>query len=82
LSGRVLQGFTPLNSSGFGAPITQTVPGVTIGHGQACAGIIAASHNSLGIAGIAPNVQIMPVNIFHTWVYNYYYGYFQILINK
>jgi hypothetical protein len=74
LSGRVLQGFTPLNSNGFGAPTTQTVPGVTIGHGQACAGIIAAFHNSLGIAGIAPNVQIIPINIFHTWTYNYLYN--------
>ena len=32
-------------------------------HGNACAGIIAASHNQEGIAGIAPNCKIMPVRI-------------------
>lgn len=32
-------------------------------HGMACAGIIAASHNSIGIAGIAPNCKILPVKI-------------------
>ena len=32
---------------------------------MACAGIIAATHdNNLGIKGIAPNVQILPINIF------------------
>jgi subtilisin family serine protease len=31
---------------------------------MACAGIIAAAHNNLGVAGIAPNSQIIPVNIF------------------
>jgi subtilisin family serine protease len=31
---------------------------------MACAGIIAASHNSIGIAGIAPNCKIMPLKIF------------------
>ena len=30
-------------------------------HGNACAGIIAASHNNEGIAGIAPNCNIMPL---------------------
>lgn len=69
-----MQGYTPLNSTGYGRPTTQVVSGVTIGHGQACAGIIAASHNTLGGAGVAPNVQIVPINIFHTWVYNSYYG--------
>jgi len=34
------------------------------GHGQACAGIIAASHNHIGISGIAPNVKIIPINIY------------------
>ena len=32
-------------------------------HGNACAGIIAASHNDEGIAGIAPNCKIMPVRL-------------------
>ena len=30
-------------------------------HGNSCAGIIAASHNNEGIAGIAPNCKIMPI---------------------
>ncbi|RSD26980.1 S8 family serine peptidase [Mesobacillus subterraneus] len=33
-------------------------------HGTHVAGIIAASLNSSGIAGIAPNVKIMPINVF------------------
>jgi flagellar hook assembly protein FlgD len=33
-------------------------------HGTHVAGIIAASINKKGIAGIAPNVKIMPVNVF------------------
>jgi len=32
-------------------------------HGMAVAGIIAATHNSVGIAGIAPNCKILPVKI-------------------
>jgi len=32
-------------------------------HGPACAGLIGASHNSSGIAGIAPNTMIMPIRI-------------------
>ena len=32
-------------------------------HGNACAGIIGATHNNVGIAGIAPNCQIMPIRI-------------------
>ncbi len=33
------------------------------GHGTACAGIIAAQHNSIGIAGISTYCQILPVRI-------------------
>jgi subtilisin family serine protease len=32
-------------------------------HGDNCAGIIAASHNGEGIAGIAPNCKIMPIRV-------------------
>ena len=32
-------------------------------HGMAVAGIIAATHNSIGIAGIAPNCKVLPVKI-------------------
>ena len=33
-------------------------------HGMACAGIIAASHNGVGVAGIAPNCKISAIRIF------------------
>ena len=32
-------------------------------HGNACAGIIGATHNNEGVAGIAPNCKIMPIRI-------------------
>jgi len=35
-------------------------------HGNSCAGIIAASHNNEGIAGIAPNCKILPIRIFNS----------------
>jgi subtilisin family serine protease/flagellar hook assembly protein FlgD len=34
-------------------------------HGTHVAGIIAASQNATGVSGIAPNVKIMPVNVFY-----------------
>lgn len=55
--GNVLSGYTPLNG-GNGTPLSDG------DHGQACAGIIAALHNNLGVAGLAPNVNILPINIF------------------
>src|SRR5690606_9690976 len=69
LVGRVVAGFTPLDATGFGAPVVNLPPvneGI-IGHGQACAGIIGASHNTLGIAGIMPHAEIVPINIFYSW---------------
>ena len=60
INGRVLQGFTPTNPNGFGAPLAAG------NHGEQCAGIIAATtNNTLGIAGIAPCAQIIPINIFN-----------------
>jgi hypothetical protein len=58
--GRVLNGFTPRDPfNGNGRPVSN------YSHGTACAGIIAATHdNNLGIAGIAPNCKIVPINIF------------------
>ena len=59
LGSRYLTGFTALNPSGTGLPASSQF------HGQACAGIIAASHdNNLGIAGVAPTSRIIPVNGF------------------
>src|SRR5690625_4104172 len=43
---------------------TNGAPGGNEAHGMATAGIIAASHNEMGIAGMAPNVNTMPVRIF------------------
>jgi subtilisin family serine protease len=37
-------------------------------HGQACAGIIAAEHNDIGIRGVSPDVYIVPFNIFDSYV--------------
>lgn len=54
---RILPGFTP-STDGDGTPVGN------FSHGMACAGIIAASHNDIGVKGVAPNVQILPINIF------------------
>jgi len=69
IQGRVLPGFTPTNNNGFGAPTNPVPPAnlLTIGHGQACAGIISATHNNLGVAGVAPCTNIIPINIFNDW---------------
>lgn len=52
-----------LNGSNFGTtpPTNDPSPTGDDNHGNACAGIIAASHNNEGIAGIAPNCKIMPI---------------------
>lgn len=60
---RILAGFTPVDAAGNGAPLDNTVD-EEVGHGQACAGLIGASHNDLGVRGVAPNALIVPVNIF------------------
>jgi hypothetical protein len=44
--------------------LTGGAPGGNESHGMASAGLIAASHNTVGVAGMAPNVKIMPVRIF------------------
>ncbi len=54
---RVLQGYNA-TGKGNGRPYNNG------SHGQSCTGIIAASHNDRDIAGIAPNVKILPINIF------------------
>lgn len=58
LAGRVVAGFDAVNPTNPGAPLATTE-----GHGQACAGIIAASNNTIGIRGIASNAIIVPVRI-------------------
>ncbi len=46
-----------------GSSINDPSPFEDDNHGNACAGIIAASHNNEGIAGIAPNCVIMPIRV-------------------
>lgn len=61
---RVLEGYTIRNENGFGAPQNAgTMPETCKGHGVACAGTIAAANNAIGIRGVAPNIQILPINI-------------------
>ena len=54
---RIVGGYTPLNG-GNGAPTASSA------HGQSCAGIIGASHNSLGVRGVSPESNFLTVNIF------------------
>ncbi|WP_207632447.1 S8 family serine peptidase [Foetidibacter luteolus] len=62
LKANLLQGFdcTTLTSNpGDGRPIY-----TLRGHGTACAGIVGAiANNSIGVAGIAPDCKIIPVNM-------------------
>ena len=73
LTGRVIDGYTIGNTTGLGRPQNENTLSEK-GHGQACAGIIAASNNTIGIRGIASNVQILPVNIAPYSAYLDYWG--------
>ena len=55
---RFIGGFTPA-TNGNGTPISNNAT-----HGMNCAGIVGASHNNLGIRGVAPKVKFLSVNIF------------------
>ncbi|MCK4826073.1 S8 family serine peptidase, partial [bacterium] len=57
---RLVQGYDP-TGIGNGEPTSSAH-----NHGQAVAGIIAASHNNKGVRGVAGNVKIMPIQIFST----------------
>jgi serine protease len=58
LDPQLVAGYDPRYPSSTGSP-----RGSVNGHGVACAGIIGASHNSIGVAGIAPASKLIPVNI-------------------
>ncbi|UTA66479.1 S8 family serine peptidase [Emticicia sp. 21SJ11W-3] len=60
MDGRVAAGFDPGNTTNPGAPLV-----ADDNHGVACAGIIAASNNTIGIRGIASNAIIVPAKIFN-----------------
>ncbi|MEM9341277.1 MAG: S8 family serine peptidase, partial [Bacteroidota bacterium] len=53
----IVAGFTPANN-GNGSATNSSF------HGEPCAGIIAAQHNDIGVRGVAPNVNLIAVNIF------------------
>ncbi len=52
-----------VSSQPISLPDSDPSPDGNEAHGMAVAGIIAATHNSFGIAGIAPNCKILPVKI-------------------
>jgi len=56
LGGRVISGWDSINSNGDG----RTDPN---GHGTHVAGILGATVNNIGIAGMASNVRIMPIRV-------------------
>ncbi|WP_372776045.1 S8 family serine peptidase [Mangrovibacterium sp.] len=57
-----------LNGSNFAdGDSNDPSPTLNNNHGNACAGVIAATmNNNQGIAGIAPNCKIMPIRIFNS----------------
>ena len=65
----ILPGYTPGVPFGPGSNGFQFL--AEDAHGQSCAGIVAALHNDIGVRGIAPNVRLMSVNIFHPAVSNF-----------
>lgn len=70
LGGRVLNGYTCGYPNDIGIPLNQSYWD-SKSHGTACAGIIAASNNQIGIRGIASNVKLLPINIFPYQVTTY-----------
>lgn len=62
LKDNVIPGYTINNSQGYGAPQNWNSYS-NKAHGTACAGIIGAVDNKIGIKGVASGVKILPVNI-------------------
>ncbi|MBO5059016.1 MAG: S8 family peptidase [Prevotella sp.] len=62
LVGCILDGYTVGHAYGKGSPLNPDYS-CCKGHGTACAGIIAALNNSIGITGIASGVKILPINV-------------------
>lgn len=74
LLGNVLQGYTIDNNTGYGAPQNTNVYSPK-GHGVACAGVIGANNNNVGIEGVASGVKLFPVNIVPYYANDYYGGF-------
>ena len=58
LYSNIIDGYTVVDSNSKGGCILNNTS-----HGTACAGIVGAINNSIGIRGVASGVKIMPVNI-------------------
>ena len=73
LIGSVLPGMTIDYPNEYGDPKDFPEYSVTRFHGTACAGIIAARNNSIGIRGVASGVKILPINIdpYYSLPYDY-----------
>ena len=68
LSGNVLEGLTIDYPNEYGDPMNSYYDYLnnrfeSKSHGTACAGIIAAKNNNIGIKGVAYGVKILPINI-------------------
>ncbi len=62
-AGRLLPGFDALDDQMGGYPFFSPPEDA---HGTACAGIIgAAADNEIGLAGIAPECQLIPIRVYH-----------------
>lgn len=61
----LLQGYTIGNPTGYGAP--QNWTGTNKAHGTACAGILGAADNALGVKGVSYACKILPINIEPNW---------------
>lgn len=78
LSGNVLDGLTIDHPDEKGDPINDYWLGSyyeSKSHGTACAGIIAAKDNFVGIKGVAYGVKILPINVFPQDEDDYIYSY-------
>ncbi|MBR1462508.1 MAG: S8 family peptidase [Prevotella sp.] len=73
LGSRIYSGYTCGNDMGAGAPQNWNANDQKT-HGMAVAGIIGATHNSIGIRGVADNIGFLPVNIFPNAVIQYFWG--------
>lgn len=62
LSEAIEQGYTVENPTGYGMPQNWNEKS-NKAHGTACAGIIGAINNDIGIIGVATGAKIIPVNI-------------------
>jgi subtilisin family serine protease len=58
LSANLINGYTVDHPTSFGSYLNNNHS-----HGTACAGIIGAVNNTVGIRGVASNIKILPINI-------------------